>query len=44
MTAFIAHTAPDPDPETVLRMPEHPIDEQMLEAAFGNFGMPDHLD
>ena len=44
VTAFIAHTAPDSDPETILRMPEHPIDEAMYRAAFENFKLPDHLD
>ncbi len=44
VTAFIAHTAPDADPETILRMPEHPIDAVMYKAAFENFGLPEHLD
>ena len=44
VTAFIAHTAPDADPATILRMPEHPIDERMYQAAFANFGLPGHLD
>jgi RNA polymerase sigma-70 factor, ECF subfamily len=42
--AFISRAAPAPDREVVARMPEHPYDPTMLEAAFGNFGLPERLD
>ncbi len=42
--AFMARTPPDPDPETILRMPEHEYDERALAAAFGRFDLPDRLE
>jgi RNA polymerase sigma-70 factor, ECF subfamily len=42
--AFIVRTPPDPDRETILRMPEYESDAQRLAAAFGNLGMPERLE
>jgi RNA polymerase sigma-70 factor, ECF subfamily len=41
--AFIVRTPPDPERETILRMPEYESDAQRLAAAFGNLGMPERL-
>jgi len=43
ITAFITRTAPAPDREVILRMPEHEFDARALAAAFGNFGLPERL-
>jgi RNA polymerase sigma-70 factor, ECF subfamily len=43
VTAFITRTAPAPDREVILRMPEHEFDARALAAAFGNFGLPERL-
>jgi RNA polymerase sigma-70 factor, ECF subfamily len=43
ITAFITRTAPAPDREVVLRMPEHAFDPDALAAAFGNFSLPEQL-
>jgi RNA polymerase sigma-70 factor (ECF subfamily) len=43
ITAFITRTAPAPDREVVLRMPEHEFDARALAAAFGNFNLPERL-
>ena len=42
--AFITRAAPDPDPEVILRMPDHQFDPRWLAAAFENFGLPKQLD
>jgi RNA polymerase sigma-70 factor, ECF subfamily len=43
--AFITTTAPaDASREVTARMPELEYDQAALEAAFGNFGLPDRLD
>jgi RNA polymerase sigma-70 factor (ECF subfamily) len=44
VTAFIVRAAPAPDRELIARMPEHPADPALLEAAFGSFGLPERLD
>jgi RNA polymerase sigma-70 factor, ECF subfamily len=44
VTAFIARSAPVPDREVIARMPEQPADPGRLEAAFGNFELPERLD
>jgi RNA polymerase sigma-70 factor (ECF subfamily) len=44
VTAFITTEAPSDDREVILRMPEHPYDEAALDAAFGQFGLPERLD
>ena len=44
INAFITREAPSSDREVVARMPEHPYDERMLAAAFGQFGLPERLD
>jgi RNA polymerase sigma-70 factor (ECF subfamily) len=43
VTAFITRTAPTPDREVILRMPEHEFDARALAAAFGNFDLPERL-
>ena len=43
ITAFITRTAPAPDREVILRMPEHEFDARALAAAFGNFNLPERL-
>jgi RNA polymerase sigma-70 factor, ECF subfamily len=42
--AFITREPTEPDPEVIARMPEQPIDPDRLQAAFGNFGLPERLD
>jgi RNA polymerase sigma-70 factor, ECF subfamily len=42
--AFITRDATDPDRDVQARLPEQAYDEQRLEAAFGNFGLPERLD
>lgn len=44
VTAFIARTPESPDRATVLRMPEQPADELMMDAAFGRLELPESLD
>jgi len=44
VTAFIVTVAPSADREVVASMPEHAVDPAMLEAAFGQFDMPERLD
>jgi len=44
VTAFITTDAPSDDREVILRMPDHPYDEAALDAAFGQFGLPERLD
>jgi RNA polymerase sigma-70 factor (ECF subfamily) len=41
--AFITREPVDADPETIARMPEQPTDARRLQAAFGNFGLPERL-
>ena len=41
--AFITREPTSPDPEVIARMPEQPTDPRRLEAAFGNFGLPERL-
>jgi RNA polymerase sigma-70 factor (ECF subfamily) len=41
--AFITREPREPDPELIARMPEQPTDPRRLEAAFGNFGLPERL-
>lgn len=41
--AFIARTPETPDRETVLRMPEQPVDELAMDAAFERLGLPERL-
>lgn len=43
VTAFIARTPPAPDREVVKRMPDHEADAQAMDAAFGQFGLPEQL-
>ena len=35
---------PSPTPRSIARMPEQPTDPARLQAAFGNFGLPERLD
>jgi RNA polymerase sigma-70 factor (ECF subfamily) len=42
--AFIARAPETPDRETVLRMPEQPVDEDAMDAAFERLGLPEKLD
>jgi RNA polymerase sigma-70 factor (ECF subfamily) len=44
VTAFITTEAPSDDREVILRMPDHPYDAAALDAAFGQFGLPERLD
>jgi RNA polymerase sigma-70 factor (ECF subfamily) len=44
VNAFIVRTPPDPDRETILRMPEYESDAARLAAAFKNLGMPERLE
>ena len=45
VTAFIAHTPPpEDDREVIMRMPEQPEDELMMDAAFERFGLPERLE
>ena len=44
VTAFIITVAPSADREVVASMPEHPVDPDMLAAAFGQFDLPKRLD
>jgi RNA polymerase sigma-70 factor (ECF subfamily) len=44
VTAFIARSTQDPDPEVMARLPEQPADARRLAAAFENFGLPERLD
>ncbi|HZA57868.1 MAG TPA: sigma-70 family RNA polymerase sigma factor [Solirubrobacterales bacterium] len=41
--AFIARAPETPDRETVLRMPEQPVDELAMDAAFKRLGLPERL-
>ncbi len=41
--AFIARAPETPDRETVLRMPEQPVDELAMDAAFERLGLPERL-
>ena len=42
--AFITREPTEPSPEVIARMPEQPTDARRLQAAFGNFGLPERLD
>jgi RNA polymerase sigma-70 factor (ECF subfamily) len=44
VTAFIVRAAENPDRAVIARMPEQPMDQRALTAAFGNFELPDRLD
>ena len=44
VTAFITRSIEDPDPAVLARMPEQAFDDGRLQAAFGNFGLPERLD
>ena len=44
VTAFIARSSQDPDPEVQARAPEQPADPAELAAAFEAFGVPGQLD
>jgi len=44
VTAFITRSIEDPDPAVLARMPEQAFDQSRLQAAFGNFGVPERLD
>jgi RNA polymerase sigma-70 factor (ECF subfamily) len=44
VTAFIARSTRDPDPEVMARLPEQAADPGRLAAAFENFGLPERLD
>jgi hypothetical protein len=43
-TRRAAGAPPDPDRETILRMPVYESDAARLAAAFGNLGMPEKLE
>ena len=43
-TRFITREPTEPDPEVIARMSAHPADPARLQAAFGNFGLPERLD
>jgi RNA polymerase sigma-70 factor, ECF subfamily len=44
VTAFLNRSIEDPSDEAMKRMPEQTADRTATEAAFDNFGLPDHLD
>jgi RNA polymerase sigma-70 factor (ECF subfamily) len=44
VTAFIARSSQDPDPEVQARVPEAPTDPGMLAAHYESFGLPGRLD
>jgi RNA polymerase sigma-70 factor (ECF subfamily) len=44
VTAFIARSAEERDPEAFERYPEEPVDHEKVASFFGQFGLPDHLD
>jgi RNA polymerase sigma-70 factor (ECF subfamily) len=44
VTAFIARSTRNPDPEAYARFPEEPADPSRLNAYFGRFGLPERLD
>jgi RNA polymerase sigma-70 factor (ECF subfamily) len=43
VTAFIVRSIEKPDRESMARMPEQPIDESRLQAAFQNFDLPERI-
>ncbi|MGH2985130.1 MAG: sigma-70 family RNA polymerase sigma factor [Solirubrobacterales bacterium] len=44
VTAFIARSTQNPDPEAYARFPEEPADPSRLNAYFERFGLPERLD
>jgi RNA polymerase sigma-70 factor (ECF subfamily) len=44
VTAFITRAPRSAEPEVIARMPEEPMDQERLAAAFGNFDLPARLD